>query len=340
MVLRVFKLSFIFFILSCNTIPDSHMSEVRTIGIKDKELKTIIKTPENLKSDVVSIIDYITDGSISTMNILGNDLWIGKLGGSLIRYNLYTKDIKVFTDDIYSIKDFSIKNIIETKNNIIALQSDRVVIINKSNEQISYKIFPDEISRATDMVISNNRVFISTLGFGVREFRVNTGVFKELIPNLNYVSSLYIDDKTLYIGTMDNGLYEYDLNMKRLLSRISYPLALFNKNIIKIDKKNDILWLGCAAQGLIKWNLQNNTTKRLYENESVSSIYLGDANVNAVSFIGSGVYIEKGNQFIFESIDVDLITNNITSVSIFNNCLITGNIKRGLIKQEILFLND
>lgn len=340
-VLRVYNFFIVLFLItSCKTI-ELYVEPInRTIHIsqKQKKVENYNQKLENKKNSTT--FKQITPGSISVASIFGSDIWIGKLGGSLSRYNLYTEDTTTFTSDIYSIKDYSIKKIIETKYSIVALQSDRIIEINKKNENITITPFPVNISRASDLVKYKDRVYISTLGYGLWEYKPYHNTFRDFIPDLKYISSLLIDGNTMYIGTMDNGLYVYDLIKKRIKSRLRYPLALFNKNIITMHIKNDILWLGCAQQGLIRWNTKDNSIERMFQNEGVSSIYIGENGKNAVSLIGSGIYIENRGETTFESIDTVLITNNITSVSIFNNSIISGNIKRGLLKQELIFLND
>lgn len=340
LVQRVFKISLLFLFLSCETIEKNHNTQInKTIYIqKNKIILENEKAKDEIKTTLLPAI--ITNGSISTIAKLENDLWIGKLGGSLLRYNLFTEDSKTFTEDTYTIKDYSIKKIIENKDYVFALQSDRVISINKHNQKVSFTNFPVDINRASDIVLYKNKAYISTLGYGVREYIPEENTFTQLINNLNFVSSLYIYNDILYIGSMNNGLYEYDLINNTLLSRFNYPISLFNKNILEINKIKNILLLGSAKNGLIKWNMDKNSIETIYENESVSSIFVDKTDIFAVSFIGLGVYLEKNNLNILESIHTNLVTNNITSIVIFNNNLISGNIKKGLIKQENLFLNE
>lgn len=340
-VLQVFKLLIVLLLLSsCSTINREVEPINKIINITPKQSSKFEESKKDKTSITLTKAETIITGSISTVSRFGSDLWIGKLGGSLLRYNLYTGDITQFSDDVYSIKDYSIKKIITTKDKIIALQSDRLITINKNNEKLSVTLLPSNISRASDITIYKDKIYISTLGFGAWEYQPKEKSFKDFVSDIKYISSILVHNNTLYIGSMDNGLYEYDLIKKIFKSRIYYPLALFRKNIVKMETQNKILWLGTAKQGLIKWNMEENSIKRLYKEESVSSIYLGENSKNAVTFIGSGIYIENNDRASFESIYTLLKTNNVTSISIFNNSIISGNIKKGLIRQEITFLND
>ncbi|MGL1891949.1 MAG: hypothetical protein OCD02_10000 [Spirochaetaceae bacterium] len=324
-------------VLSCTTVNNntSILPYYIEIPINNKIEVVIDSKVDNKNIELITDnnIINVTQGSISTITLDKSDLWIGKLGGALLRYNMYTGETTSFLEDNYTIIDFSIKKILTTKTDIFVLQTNRVIKIRKSDDFIKIIQLPPDIERTSDMVIKNSKIIISTLGYGLWEYNINRDIFNALPPNINYISSLLIKDDLLYIGSMDNGLYEYQINNKKITSRISYPLQLFNKNIVKLAFKNNQLWIGTATQGLIKWHIENNSIDRLYPKEGVSFIFL-DKNISVVSFIGFGVNIEVNNKIYFETIESILITNNVTSTASFENYLITGNIKKGLIIQE------
>lgn len=336
LVLRAYSLLFIFFLASCVTNSDPS-KEVRVINIESVKEK-----PESNSIDINNIakqpdISSIEDGSISTMTLIESDIWIGKLGGALIRHNLYTGDSTVFLEDNYSILDFSIKKILDSSKTIYVLQTNRIISIDKSTDTLKIISLPENVSRASDIVIHKDEFYISTLGHGLFKFNNSTTQFKKVPLKIDFISSLHVTENTLYLGSMGNGLYSYDLHNSRLNSRLHYPHQLFNKNITKITSRDSKLFIGTVDQGLIKWNLESNKIDRLYSNKTVSSIFNSE-NFTAVSFIGYGLYIESIKDSLFESIKGSLKTNNITTIAIFNDKLITGNIKKGVIKQEMEFL--
>lgn len=335
--LRAFSLCFIFFSLSCTSFKASNV-EQKEILIEEKE--EIIKE-YNLDQNIPSKNKFkkLEPGSISTIYLNDSDLWIGKLGGALIRRNLYTGVSKSFMEDNYSIKDFSIKKILESPKYILALQTDRIIKIDKATNELKITTLPPEIYRASDMVLYKGKFYLSTLGYGLLEYNIDTSQFTSIISSIKFISSLELDKNTLFIGSMNNGLYSYDLEKMKLNSRLNYPLPLFKKNITDLKKNKNNLWLGTAKNGLIKWNTSTNKVEKLFTGEGVSSIYT-DKDISVVSLIGHGIYIESENGNSLESIKTSLVTNNITSVAIFNNKLITGNLKKGIIEQEILSLND
>lgn len=336
LVLRVSSIALVLFISSCTTNSNG-LKEVRVINLESE--KNEISSSSNEMVEITNKPDLlnIEDGSISTMTLINSDIWIGKLGGALIRYNLYTGDSKAYLEDNYSILDYSIKKILDTTKSIYVLQTNRIISIDKSSDKYRITAFPENISRASDVVVHRGNLYISTLGQGLLQFNPISETFNKLQLGIDFITSLHIYKNTLYIGSMNNGLYSYDLYRKRLHSRLNYPHQLFNKNITKITSKGSELFIGTVDQGLIRWDLNNNKVNRLYSSKTVSSIYNSEK-LTAVSFIGYGLYIESVNGNIFESIKGSLKTNNITTVAIFNDKLITGNIKKGVIQQEMEFL--
>ncbi|QEN06236.1 hypothetical protein EW093_16585 [Thiospirochaeta perfilievii] len=335
MVRQVFKIPILLFLISCTTVENSKPTIVKTVSFPNSEkFKELLETDiEDTFNGINEKKKVLTSGSISTLKLIDSDLWIGKLGGELLRYNIYTGDLKVFLEDEYTIKDFSIKKIIDNNNKILVLQSDRVLEINKKNDKIYTHIFRNEISRATDIVFHNGILYISTLGYGLWSFDTNNNIFRKINLNDEYISTLFINDNNLYIGSMRQGLYIYNIEKDIFLSRTKLPIQLFNKNILDIKMLNNVFWIGSAKRGLIKWNIEDNSVEVIYPDLSVSSIALSN-NIKVVSFIGDGLYVEIENRNYFESIDTFLETNNITSIELYEKNIILGNIKKGVTVQE------
>lgn len=336
-----FKLfSLILLLLSCETVK-TKSNMVRLT--KSKFLNTHFSNDDNNStSNLYSDDTYlnnsilISDGSISSLFRQSSDLWVGKLGGELLRYNLYTKETTKFSDNIYSIKDFSIKKIIEYNNEILALQSTRVISVDKNSNDVTFIEFPNDISRASDILIYNDNIYISTLGYGLWIYDFNSKIFTKLSQPYDYISSLLLEGTILYVGTMNYGLSGFNIKTNKAVSRLDFPIALFGKNITYLNSRDSIIWVGTGSNGLILWDKKTNSIEKILETESVSSIYLDDS-VSIVSFIGYGIYIQQGSYNSIETISSFLKTNNVTAVNFFENYLISGNIKKGLIQQEIFF---
>lgn len=336
LVLRAFSLIFCFTILACNTTSYSNKKSMRIViedSVEDFEKSN--EKPIDISS--VSEQNSLENGSVSTMTLVGSDLWIGKLGGALIRHNLYTNDSTKFQSNNYSILDYSIKKIINSNQYIYALQTNRILRIDNTTNDLIVIPFPENITRASDIVEHTSGIYISTLGHGLWRFDSIKSTFTKVDIDLDFISSLHILNNDLYIGSMRYGLFTLNLTKNKIRSRLKYPHQLFKKNITHLSNKGTDILIGTSKNGLIKWNEKKNTISRLHPDKPVSFIFSRN-NVTAISFIGYGVYIESNNANIFESIKSNLKTNNITSLAIFNDSLITGNLKKGVIKQSMELL--
>lgn len=343
LVRQVSKLLILLIISGCTTTTykNSNLFENREVTItnsNNEEPNEKVEIPKVVENKLFDIENPVI-GSISTMTMDGSDLWVGKLGGALIRYNIYTRDTKQIFKDKYSIVDYSIKKILVNRNSVYILQSNTISIFNKSSELMESITLGDDINRASDMIVLDNSLYITTLGYGLYSFDMINKEVEQISNSVDFLSSITTIDNKLYIGSMNNGLYIYDLNKGKYLSRLNLPLQFFNKNITKMNFNNDILYVGTAKNGLIKWDINKNSVDRLYKNQSVSSIFI-DGDKTAISFIGFGVYIESDDKSRLESIRTFLKTNNITTVALLDNSIITGNLKKGIIRQEMQLIND
>lgn len=327
------RILLLFLITSCvSTIPEREV--VKKSIIIDSKKPVAESTIENRVSEDKIESKILVTGSISSMLLDGSDLWIGKLGGALLRYNIYTKEAREFYSDEYSVVDFSVKKIEKYKNYIVSLQSNRIQVVNTIN-QSSYLIpFPNGVARGSDLEIYNDEVLLSTLGYGIWKVDLEGKQVYTYYDRVEFISSIKVIKDQLYIGSMRDGLYIWDGS--KTLSRINLPVELFRKNITSIDFDKDIFYFGTAKSGLLKWDMKNNIVERIYNGENVTSIYISE-DYNAISFMGYGVLLERKDSSRLESIKGSLLTNNITSVTIHDRYLLTGNLKKGLIQQEIIY---
>lgn len=331
---QVFKVLILLLFQSCITYNRSIDWQYRTINF-NKEVA--VKTEQGISVAQKIEINYnrvITKGSISNLTLIGSDLWIGKLGGEILRHNIYTNDTQKILGNIYSIIDFSIKGIVPFKDYIYILQSTRLIEFNTLNEQVRVIDLPEYIQRASSLEIKENILYIGTLGSGIWEYDLYSREYNFISDELLYISSLVLIDSELYIGSMDNGLYIYDLMDDKYKSRLFFPFALFRKNILCMKVIDNTLWIGSAKNGLIIWDMDTNRVERKFEGETISSISHNEGR-SAVSIMDEGiVYFENGDEQLF-SINNGLKTHNITSLILYENRIISGNIKKGVIDQEL-----
>lgn len=328
-----FKLLFLLIlIVSCKSLPQREIVK-KSIIIKPNEVVEDL-TDNTLDNSIPLGVKILENGSISAVYQEGSDIWIGKLGGALLRYNVFTGERRRFYDDEYSVIDFSVKTIKRYNEYIVSLQSNRLQVINTTNQDNFIIPFPDNISRGSSLELFRNKLVFSTLGYGLWEVNIKKRKITKYLDSIKFVSSLKNIDNNLYIGSMRDGLYIY--NGSKILSRTTIPVEIFRKNITSIGVVGNTIYLGTAKNGLLKWDRLTDKVEKKYNGENVSSIYISE-NYNLISFMGFGVLIESGNSSSLKSIKDNLITNNITTVSLHDNLLLTGNLKKGLVMQELTY---
>ncbi|MBN2618718.1 MAG: hypothetical protein JXR64_10465 [Spirochaetales bacterium] len=340
LVRQAYKLFLFLFLFSCAT-ENSNVNRI----LKSKEIKHRIEKKYSPQEDKTLIPgnqsdnlsdNILSEGTVSCLMLSNDDLWIGMLGGAIYRYNVFTNEIKKFLDEKYTIVDYSIKKIVDTDEFIYALQSNKIIKINKKKETIEEIYFPDNLYRSSDMVLGDKKIYLSTLGFGLWEVDLNNNNFIQIESNIEFISSLLFKDQQLYIGSMDNGLYILNIPKNKIESRLKYPLKLFRKNILSIIIIDDMLILGTQKNGILKWNFKDNILTNTYEKDYVSSISKTSEDYFIASLMGKGILINFiNNDEKLLTIDNSLVTNNITSVILFNNLLIYGTIKKGIQVQEL-----
>lgn len=335
LVQQVFKIFILTFFISCVSYQSDTIWLDKTIDLEENRLESI-KRVQSEKLETQQIENrVVTKGSISTLSLIDEDLWIGKLGGELLRYNIYTQDTIKILDNNYSIIDYSIKAVVSEGSYVYILQSNRIIRFNKLLQNYLIFDFPENITRASSMVIGNNRLYIGTLGSGIWEYSLKDGSYRYISDELKYVSSLLLKDNELFIGSMDNGIYIYDLQDDRYKSRLFFPFALFRKNILCMSLKKDQLWIGTAENGLIIWSLESNKVIRNFEDETISSI-THNRELSAISIMDEGVVLFNNGKKYLLSIDNGLLTHNITALILYDNRLFSGNIRVGVIDRELL----
>lgn len=106
------------------------------------------------------------------------------------------------------------------------------------------------------------------------------------MPTENVLSIHMIDD-ILFIGTLSDGLYSFDLT-KRLLQKINLQILGENLTVRSMTSDQHNLWLG-SDQGLIKVNVDDYSSNQ----------YSYDNGLQSESFILNSVYKTKSGQLYF-----------------------------------------
>jgi ligand-binding sensor domain-containing protein/serine phosphatase RsbU (regulator of sigma subunit) len=186
----------------------------------------IFKSNINDKNALLSAdINCITEDS-------NHLIYIGTNGSGLSEYNMITETFKNFTNEKNNICNNNILCLLNlNQTDLLIGTEDGLSVFNKKTKR-AYKI-------SSDFISANERL---------------------------YISSIYKDDKgIIWVAIPKFGLYEFDLNEKKL---IHHP---FNDDILKSEKQyqdhaimslvqsNDNLYCATFSGGIIVYNLRTHT---------------------------------------------------------------------------------
>ncbi|MFD2727662.1 two-component regulator propeller domain-containing protein [Hyunsoonleella rubra] len=171
-----------------------------------------------------------------------------------------------------SISQNSIRNLFKDKNGSIwlATQNRGVCIWDKSNQNFMHFYNGKINNNIARSIVADEKgnIYFGTDGGSVNVMN-NEGLVYELFKVQNREKSLvygiqsmlYVKPDLLWVGTMNNGVFVYDLNKKTLrrdliskeLSKCVEKTGVYD---IKVDNQSNI-WFGTFGKGLIKYGLAN-----------------------------------------------------------------------------------
>jgi signal transduction histidine kinase/ligand-binding sensor domain-containing protein/DNA-binding response OmpR family regulator len=212
-------------------------------------------------------------------------IWIGtKEGGGLSRFDRESKSFKNIkkSENPYGLRDDYVLSICELDADrlLIGTLREGLAIFRKDSERFSY--FRHDPSDPNSL--SSNRVYFVFKDLdgliwvgGYRDlqlFNPETGEFSTIDGIHDPKCILQYNERYLWIGTRNNGLFQYDKERK---SYKVYRFASDNPNsipnndvfAISMDKNRD-LWVG-TKRGLCRINLTTDSISRYFENDGLAS---------------------------------------------------------------------
>ena len=217
--------------------------------------------------------------------------------------NLVPKEINKKIGDVYAIYEYY----------------PGKILVGGENKLLSYNIISGIIEKNyshffTNAIITcilpsseNNKYFIGTYGKGLFELDITTNKVSQIIPitDIRDILSLYLDEDTLWIGTVESGLFKWNIKTKKN-KLVEY---LTNYTIFDIRKSIDLnsYWIS-TDKGLFNVNKQGkilfqlNKKDNLLSNELVyqmteDSNYLYIATDNGLTIYDKH---QKKSQFYYE----------------------------------------
>ncbi|TAH02564.1 MAG: hypothetical protein EAZ15_04990 [Sphingobacteriales bacterium] len=196
-------------------------------------------------------------------------LWIytGFNHSTLYKLNLNTKTIQPFLDNVNGVRAV-FPNVFHKKlQSFWYVEQTGAYLVNQTNGKANNRktFFCDKPKfEVNEVIIVGNNTWLATKQ-GLVLLNKNNGAYKMFFPSTNHkeITSFGIgENKKLYCGTVNGGLYIFDIKLQRFVKNIkhiendllSLPLGVINK--IYIDDKQ-FLYIGVANEGVSIANLNN-----------------------------------------------------------------------------------
>lgn len=180
--------------------------------------------------------------------------------------NIVPKDINKKIGNVYAIYEYSTGKILVGGEGKLFSYN----IIDANIEKEYSQFFKNAVITCIFPLKEKNRFFIGTYGNGLFELDITTNKVSQIIltDDIRDVSSLYLNEDTLWIGTFESGLFKWNIKTK-ILNEVKH---FTNYTIFSIRKGIDSnsYWIS-TNKGLFKVNKQGEILLQLSEKDNLLS---------------------------------------------------------------------
>lgn len=196
-------------------------------------------------------------------------------------------------------------------------------------------------NRVIAMCNYKNNSFIFSTTSGLNSF--NNGVIEKInAPNElsnEIITSLLLDDKTLYIGTQSKGIYileEVSKNNFKIFKHINKVDTIELKTVVtSIQKNENSIWISLYGTGIVKikngeTSILNKENKKIPTNDvmcifsSLDDLWIGTIGEGVLKYnLTTNIFTQYGKKEGFTS-------NNVFSINKLENHIIIGTIDEGI----------
>lgn len=233
------------------------------------------------KYDGYTFYTYSSDSNVNSNRIVSNyiitinedkenNLWIGTTNG-LSKINLATNKIENYTSE-NGLSNNNIRNIFISNDGEILIGTQNGLNLYDKERNIFKEIYKDYMGNEEVNSLDEDEEGNIWAGTSSRFIKMNLRN-KTLEKydgsksgyQLNIIKKILCDDKYIWIGTFNSGLYKFNKETLKL-EKIEIEEGKFANNCIRAFMKDDngILWIGTNS-GLVKYYIDSNTYK-LYTN--------------------------------------------------------------------------
>jgi len=312
---------------------------LNTYNKKSKKFSQYFYSEKNMpKQNIINSINQLND----SMLIIGSE-------AGLLSFNLKTKlfstyekhpffiENKLLTSITKILKDTYSNLWIATKNKGLIFYNSKTKkfkLYKKDNENLN-GLFDNSINTLFEDKSSTLFVGLSDKGLNTTKISLNNFELYTHTPNnssgKNSVCQFYYyDSNTIWISTMVDGLYKFNLNKKKIKH---YSLNKITKNGININslyilpKDDNNLWIGTVNDGLLLFNHKTGKYIQYKKEKNINSIssntiysMVNDKSNNLwIATFGGGlnkfnIRLNKFEHFKNDTSNINSISNNYISI--------------------------
>ena len=305
------------------------LKNVAIFGIDKIDGNIFIFTSSGIFKKTADTIDLFMSSNVFGAVIANQEnLLFWKKGSNKISYNRKSLNLNGLATDVTLSKDGEF--IISTSNGLVSLSSRKLAAVKsnyrvKNKDQINLKGFYDDPRHK-----SVNIDYFESFAFSKKDFwftssnkiskkRLDDGKiisFEHNPRNPNTFpkspSSLAVYKESLWVGSSETGLYEYDLEKLNLIKHhqfdINDPNSLQTSLITSLLVKNNELWIGSGGDGLFLYSENIDGFTKKSTKSGLSSNLINDLFVvNDILFVSTQLglnYLINENNY-FRSINSD-----------------------------------
>ena len=321
------------------------LKNVAIFSIDKIDENIFIFTSSGIFKKTADTVDLFMSSNIFSEVIANEeDLLFWKKGSNKISYNRKSFTLNGLASDVTLSKDGEF--IISTSNGLVILSSRKLAAIKsnyrvKNKDQIDLKRFYDHprhesvninyfdsfaFSKKDFWFISSNKISKKSLGGD----KIISFEHNPRNPNTfpKSPSSLAVYKESLWVGSSETGLYEYDLEKLNLIKHYQFdindPNSLQTSLITCLLVKNNELWIGSGGDGLFLYSETSNgfskkSTKSGLSSNLINDLFVVDGILFVLTQLGLNYLVNDNNYFRSINSDDGLKLTSFNNLQFWNN---------------------
>lgn len=215
-----------------------------------------LRLKKRIRWEYFSRFEGLPDDSISDIEFDGDDVWISMWTGGVSRFSRSSGVVRIFRAHKNELISDHVRSIGVTQGRVWVGTYDGLCFYDKKYSRWSGRI--DNIGRypVKKLYQSGNHLYAAVLRRGIFRYESSQNHWTQIFRASPNVSSVAGNSKHLYVGTLDDGVYEIQASkVRHILPKLAVKALFF---------EDGRLWVGTYGQGLQVWSAKSRKVERTY----------------------------------------------------------------------------